>query len=382
VVAVYTNNGTGWLPSAASESGTNGYAEVRFVAAKSVSYLIAVAGAEGECGPVVLNRTFAPAPVIDDPTPPPPPNILGTAVRTVGSVRTLSLTFTAKQGVTYEVLTAPRLATNAVWSSLSPAVTGVVTEEVEIFALEVPMTNAAAFFKVVATAWSGGDPVEPPVRPANDNWAEASEFSNTVFSVTGDSTWATAEDGEPAHGGFADATNSVWWSWTAPSNGVALFETQSGGLAWPVVAVYTNSGVGGRAPVAASESGSNGVAQVSVPVVSGATYLIAVAGREGTGGPVTLNLTFEPEKQVEPPPPNILGTATRMAEGVRMLTLTFTAKQGATYEVLTTPRLVTNAVWSSLAPPVAGVVTEAVELFALDVPMTNAAAFFKIEARR
>ncbi len=384
VVAVYTNNGAGGVaPVAASESGTNGYAEVSFTAAKNVTYLIAMAGAEGECGPVALNLTFVPAPVIDDPTPPPPPNILGTAVRTVGGVRTLSLTFTAKQGVTYEVLTTPRLVTNAVWSSLSPAVTGVVTEALETFMLEVPMTNAAAFFKVVATAWSGGGTVEPPVPPANDKRADATVISNTVFSVTGDSTWATAEVGEPAHGGFADATNSVWWSWTAPSNGVAHFQTQSGGLAWPVVAVYTNSGTGGLVPVAASESGTNGIAQASVPVVSGVTYLIAVAGREGTGGPVTLNRTFEPEDEGElPPQPNILGAATRMADGVRMLRLTFTAKQGVTYEVLTTPRLVTNAVWSSLAPPVAGVVTEAVEVFALDVPMTNAAAFFKIEARR
>jgi len=87
-------------------------------------------------------------------------------------------------------------------------------------------------------------------RPSNDDLAQARTFANPVIGEThGSNVGATKEPGEPDHAGSAGGA-SVWYRWTAPSNGdvylslrQATFET--------LVGVYTGSSLSDLSQVAA-----------------------------------------------------------------------------------------------------------------------------------
>src|SRR5713226_10505398 len=85
--------------------------------------------------------------------------------------------------------------------------------------------------------------------PANDNFAAAQAIGSALGDVSGSAALATAEPGEPSHGepGGADAdgiptvdfpptgqyagccdnpaAHSVWFTWTAPFDGIVMFST-------------------------------------------------------------------------------------------------------------------------------------------------------------
>jgi len=64
--------------------------------------------------------------------------------------------------------------------------------------------------------------------------------------LRGTNRGASAEPGEPEHGGFAGG-HSIWWTWTAPSTGGAEIISQ-GALFFftPVLAVYTGASLDRR----------------------------------------------------------------------------------------------------------------------------------------
>ncbi|MCW2926555.1 MAG: hypothetical protein JWM86_523, partial [Thermoleophilia bacterium] len=62
--------------------------------------------------------------------------------------------------------------------------------------------------------------------PANDALAGATTLTGASTSICGDNFHASAEAGEPAHAGTV-ANESVWYTWTAPSSGVAHLDTDS-----------------------------------------------------------------------------------------------------------------------------------------------------------
>ena len=378
VLAIYTNSVGETLSRVAdAERGTNAFAQVRFDAVAGETYLIAVAGRPNAGGAVALNWTYGswgfPAPA---------------SVQATGGTRleNTRVTWTAVPGATYyEVSRAETTGgvrtTVMPWSVAAAYVdTNGMTGQTYFYFVRAALDAAGT----LAGAYGGPAIGWAAVHPANDMLTNAFVLTYSSGSVTGDCAWATSESGEPAHGGFADATNSIWWSWTAPSNGVARFDTQgSVGTNW-VLAVYTN-GVGGLLPVASAERGTNAYAQVMFNVMKDNTYLIALAGRQGEGGAVTLNWTFEPsgeEPQHPPPPPNIVSAVMRTVDGVRKYKLSFIAKKDVTYEVLTASRLASDMVWHRLSPAVTGCCDVASGLFVLEVPMTESAAFFKIVATK
>src|SRR5262249_48546040 len=66
--------------------------------------------------------------------------------------------------------------------------------------------------------------------PPNDNFANRIPITGTHLSnVIGSNVGATAEPGEPFH---ADeiGQKSVWWTWTAPSNGGLTLTTQGSSI--------------------------------------------------------------------------------------------------------------------------------------------------------
>src|SRR4051812_4514080 len=91
--------------------------------------------------------------------------------------------------------------------------------------------------------------------PPNDSWQQAQELVGVWASVTNDNSGATAEAGEPNHAGF-QATNSIWYKWTAPSDGEVTVETIGSGDLLPldtILAVYDGTNVATLRQVAAND---------------------------------------------------------------------------------------------------------------------------------
>jgi fibronectin type 3 domain-containing protein len=172
-----------------------------------------------------------------------------------------------------------------------------------------------------------------PGRPPNDTYSQAVVLDKPFGgSVRGDCTWGSVQAGEPPHGGYADATNSVWWSWTSATNAAVTFEVQGSASGYQaVLAVYTNAGgaVGTLAGIEGVREEADGWTGVTFDAREGATYYIAVAGRGGIGSPVALRWAID--DWVCAAPENVQATDGTLFETVRM---TWDAVPGAThYEV-------------------------------------------------
>jgi len=132
----------------------------------------------------------------------------------------------------------------------------------------------------------------PGSLPANDNFANAAvlTLTNNSAQVSATNIGAGKESGEPAHGGDIGG-HSVWWKWTAPSQGMMAVNS-SGSLFSPTMDVYTGSSVSALTPLT-SLSGF-GSRPITFLAASGTTYYIAVDGLGGDSGAFTLTASFTP----------------------------------------------------------------------------------------
>jgi uncharacterized repeat protein (TIGR01451 family) len=153
-------------------------------------------------------------------------------------------------------------------------------------------TTQAGTYKVIV-ANGGGTATASAVltvnvRPSNDDFANRITLSGNSAIASGNDQFATAENGEPAHSGWP--SSSVWWSWTAPTNGqVVLAITNFTGN--QVVAVYAGNSLNGL-NVVASNAWYSTPLTVQFAVSAGTAYQIAVAAAGGTYGPFDLRLSF------------------------------------------------------------------------------------------
>ena len=145
----------------------------------------------------------------------------------------------------------------------------------------------------------------PPGTPPNDNFANAISItlnSNTAL-VTGHTTNATKQAGEPNHAGNAGG-HSVWWRWAAPNDGPVTLDTR-GSYSDTTLGAYTGSAVNALTELASDDDINDGVvqaSQVTFMALSGTTYYFAVDGFDGDTAGVTLNMSFTP---LAPVPPTI-----------------------------------------------------------------------------
>jgi hypothetical protein len=131
--------------------------------------------------------------------------------------------------------------------------------------------------------------VVPP--PANDQLAGAQALTGETVDVAADTRGAFKQSGEPSHAGNAGGA-SLWYRWTAPSDGVLVAET-CGSSFDTLLAVYT--GASFPLTVQGSDNGACGLGdRVRVPVTAGTPYLIAVDGADKQVGDVALKLRFPP----------------------------------------------------------------------------------------
>jgi outer membrane protein assembly factor BamB len=131
----------------------------------------------------------------------------------------------------------------------------------------------------VASGGGGGT-----AAPGNDAFAAAQTVAAAGGSVTGDTTAATRESGEPLIVGNPGG-HSVWFAWTPTVSGTATIAT-AGSAFDTTLAVYTGTAVGSLTRLVENDdSGSGTTSSVSFSVAAGTTYRIQLDGYNGTSRP-------------------------------------------------------------------------------------------------
>jgi Ca2+-binding RTX toxin-like protein len=131
--------------------------------------------------------------------------------------------------------------------------------------------------------------------PANDNFADAIDISGANGSVVGSNRGATAEAADPLTFGFG----TIWYRWTAPSNGLFKFDTV-GSSEDTLLGVYSGSDLGSVDQLAFNDDDPDlGCCEswVRIQATASEAYYVVLAVLDRTG-PIRLNWS-----------PLILGTA-------------------------------------------------------------------------
>src|SRR6266704_3221044 len=140
------------------------------------------------------------------------------------------------------------------------------------------MTLAVASLVIsVPTLWAQ--------RPGNDQFNSRILLTGTNLSVTGSNIGATKQNGEPNHAGNVGGA-SVWWSWTAPTNGDLTITTDGstntdGSELDTLLGIYTGSSVSALSLVVSNDDQVPGLfvtSRVRLQAIKGTNYQIAVDG--------------------------------------------------------------------------------------------------------
>ena len=162
---------------------------------------------------------------------------------------------------------------------------------------------------VVAVVWLAGC-LAGQAQALQDYFTNRISYSTVAGDFTVSNVGATMETNEPNHGGKPGG-HSLWISWTAPTNGVVRFKTQSSGfdtLLGTYRFVSTNDTTLDKLLLVASADDSEGFdreSEVEFGVVAGKSYEVAVDGYRGATGPIRLRWNFNP---LNFEPPTLLST--------------------------------------------------------------------------
>ena len=152
-----------------------------------------------------------------------------------------------------------------------------------------------------------------PVRPANDNFANAITLSGASGSFTGTNVWATREPGElaaqPNNGAQAGllSDKSVWFNWTAPAAGTVTVYT-AGSNFDTTLGVYTGGSVSALtypcvfAFACTNDDAADQSSTVQFPATAGALYRFNVDGWNSESGTVVINWSLAASPTPTPTP--------------------------------------------------------------------------------
>ncbi len=131
-----------------------------------------------------------------------------------------------------------------------------------------------------------------PNDPPNDHFTFAAPLLGVMGTNTVSTAHATREPGEPRHAGN-DGGASVWWIWTAPTDGTLLLSTEGSTLD-TLLGLYTGNRVDSLTTVAENDDAFDGVkwSKIRQAVRSNVVYHVAVDGFNGTTGQVQLAYSF------------------------------------------------------------------------------------------
>ena len=142
-----------------------------------------------------------------------------------------------------------------------------------------------------------------PPPPPNDDFADAAMLTGAPGTVTGTNAYASIEPDEPTLLAGERNQRSVWYRWTAPSDGLATFTTCSGGFD-TLMGAFTGTTLSTLVPLDSNDDDCapfnvSAGSTVRFAAVAGTTYRIVVGGYEGATGTVSLDWTLA----LPPPPP-------------------------------------------------------------------------------
>jgi hypothetical protein len=143
--------------------------------------------------------------------------------------------------------------------------------------------NVTQFSGDVVLSWF------PETGVSNDHFLSAQPLDGLAGSLAATNAGATRESGEPQHAGDRGG-RSVWYSWTAPSNGPVLFTT-AGSDFDTLLAAYTGANLNQLTLLASNDDspytdnlGRILTSSLTFTAVAGTTYHIAVDGSGGRFG--------------------------------------------------------------------------------------------------
>jgi len=236
---------------------------------------------------LLASGTFTPGPVT---APSAPRNLVGTA----GNAR-ITLTFdvpadTGGAAITDYVI--QRASGGSAWTTVADGVSNATTATI------TGLTNGTTYsFRVAAVnsastgAYSGAISAAPAPATTNDAFADAALITGPTGSIAGTTVNASRETNEPTHGGYGGSA-SIWYQWTAPSDGTFALSTQ-GSSYDTLLGAYTGTNVGVLSTLAANDDSGGGLwSAVTVNVTAGTTIKIAVDGYGGLRGSTVLGWTF------------------------------------------------------------------------------------------
>ena len=146
-----------------------------------------------------------------------------------------------------------------------------------------------------STTTEGDIYLELNLLPQNNLFESASVIAGTSLSVGGFNLNASKDIGEPDHTGNVGG-KSVWWRWTAPSNGQVIIDTSTSSFD-TLLAVYTGATLGTLVEIDSNDNYTSPdlASQVAFTGVAGTEYFIAIDGfNDGGGaaeGQITMSLT-------------------------------------------------------------------------------------------
>jgi alpha-tubulin suppressor-like RCC1 family protein len=318
LLAVYTGSSVANLSVVASndDSGVLLTSQVSFPAVMGTAYQIAVDGCNGAAGSIFLQvqeGPFGPPIITAQPQ---------SQTGTLGASATFSVGASGVGPLSYQ------------WQSNSVPLLGATNALLTLYNLQA--ANAAAYRVVVTNPYGGVTSSNAVLSlvagPPNDMFANRIPIVGLASTVAGSNVFATKEPGEPDHGGNSGGS-SVWWTWTAPTNGTAALNTL-GSAFETVLAVYTGNVVSNLTLVAADDGYSGyrdyNESVVDFAAVQGTAYQIAVDGFDGATGNIMLNL------QETPYSPTVSGVVPLLLKAAvqgKSLVLSFNSSPGLSYTI-------------------------------------------------
>jgi hypothetical protein len=169
----------------------------------------------------------------------------------------------------------------------------------------VAVTDGGSYSVVVAN--SAGALESPPAvlnvlvtpTPPGDNYSQSTPIFGATNFVVGTNLMATREFGEPLHAGKR-GSNSVWYSWTAHSTGIATFRTEGSSFD-TLLAVYVGTNVTNLLAVASDEDrGPSLSSLLRFNAGQGTNFSIAIDGFAGGQGNFVLDWELVPTANTLP----------------------------------------------------------------------------------
>lgn len=127
-------------------------------------------------------------------------------------------------------------------------------------------------------------------HPANDNFASATAITGDTGTVSGTAINATTQPHELGNG----TGQSIWFKWTAPSSGTAIFDTEGSDFE-TVLSAYTGPSLANLALIGTSSDNPltfSGRGRLVFAATAGTTYQIQVDGNPQFGGTGTAELAW------------------------------------------------------------------------------------------